>query len=295
MKLVYNEDQEKQKNIESHIILEEDNIKKAGKAQRAKLKGKPFKEKAAYFVEYYKYPVIAILIGAIIIYSVIASIAANKDYCFSAMMVNSVMIDSESVSQSFAEYSEFDTEKYTCYVDCGAMMSITGFGESDLATSTKFVAMIQSQDLDVVTMDSTNFYTQSLGESMIDLTTVLSKEDLEKHKDRLYYIDYKDIEKKDQNLGEPSGSLYNQVDTFEEIREDLEIHRHPENMEKPILVGIIIEDSPLITKTQSYSGLIPVFGIIGNSPRIENAVNFLHYIYDDSVDFSSLVATVVNN
>lgn len=296
MKLVYNEDKEteKQKNIENHTILEEDNVRKAGKVQRAKLKGKPFKEKVAYFVEYYKYPVLAVVIGGIILYSLIASIASNKDYCFSGMMINSVMIDSNEISDSFGEYAELDLDNYSCYIDCGSVMSITGFGEQDLASSTRFIAMIQSQDLDIVTLDSTNFYTQALGESMIDLTTVLSKEDLEKHKDRLYYIDYADIEKADETIGEPSGSLYNQIDTIEELRADLETHRHPENMEKPVLVGIIIEDAPLIKETQSYSGLIPVFGIIGNSPRMDAAVKFLQYMYDENVDFSKLTATTVN-
>ena len=73
------------------------------------------------------------------------------------------------------------------------------------------------------------------------------------------------------------------------IKADAEEHKHPENMEDPVPVGIYIEDSPFIEKTDSYHGLIPVFGIASTSQRMDKASTYLSYLYDDSIPFEAMV------
>ena len=86
-------------------------------------------------------------------------------------------------------------------------------------------------------------------------------------------------------------AFYNKMEnaTNAAIKADAEEHKHPENMENPVPVGIYIEDSPCIEKTDSYHGLIPVFGIASTSQRMDKASTYLSYLYDDSIPFEAMV------
>ena len=294
MKLVYNPNENAQgdQNREKPVVHYEDNVKKSGKFQREKIKDKPFKEKAAYYLEYYKYPALAVVVGGILLFTLIRSIVTSKSYCFNGMMVNSMALDSQTISSEFARIEEFDTDKYECFIDCDSLMSINGLSETDLATSTKFIAQIQTKDLDIATFDSTNFETEAMGECMMDLSSVLSAEDLERFKDKLYYIDYAEIERLDRADDKIIDHTIKEVPTMEEMQANIAVHQHPENMEKPMLVGIIIDESPLVKNTYCYAGTIPVFGIIVNTQRVDSAINFLHFIFDESYDFTALTPYV---
>lgn len=286
MKLVYNPNPEETNNIDTPHTLQGENVREESKDQRSKMKDKPFKEKAAYYIGYYKFHALAVVLVTGILISLIYTFVTAKDNAFCAMMVNCILIDEKKIGEDFASYSNIDLEEFECIVSVDS--NATSDANADAATNTRFAAMIASQDLDAFVGDSISFEQDALGEVFIDLREVLSEEDLNKHKDKIYYIDYAEIEKRN-NSDEIIMFDDKTERTFEEQQANVKFHLNPDNLTTPIPVGIVVDDAPLITDTMAYPTTIPIFGIIVNSQRIDKSVDFLHYMYEENTDYSTLI------
>ncbi|MCR4989952.1 MAG: hypothetical protein K6A38_03715 [Lachnospiraceae bacterium] len=253
--------------------------------QTMKMKDRPFKEKFSYFMDYYKWAVLGVVVGLAIIISIVKAIVTNKDYCFVAMMVNSSNINSEVIGNDFGAYAGLDIEKYLSYVNTNEVENLQAAATSDYGVATRFAALLSTGDLDCVVYDSIIFNNKAVNGVFFDLTTVLPSEDIEKFKDRFYYVDNAVLKKIAEDIS--FEDAYNvSRGTYEEQLEDLKFHTDPSAMEDPVPVGIIVEDSPLIKGTDSYFELIPVFAIPQNTSRLDTAISFLHFLYDETVDAS---------
>ena len=295
MKLVYDPEGENKKEeikneAEEHVLSKDISIKDEIKKQRKSLKGRPFKEKFAYYKDYYLIITIAVIAVVAFVVYLISSIASNKDYCFYANIVNATNIDSTLLSEGFAEYASLDTENYNCFIDSASYESLDGTSTSDIGLQTRFVGLIATGDLDVTVFNSELFYRKAINDIYLDLRDVLSDDELKAYedKDMIYYIDRAEITAAEENddviLEENTDSDM----TLEEQAEELKLHTDPSSMEDPIPIGIVLSSSPLVTELDAYPGLIPVFGIIANSSHIDNSLSFLNYILDESVDFTKM-------
>lgn len=287
MKLYYEEsnNDNKEASAPSQHTLQGDNIWEETKNQHQKMKDKPFKEKFEYYFGYYKFHALAIVVGIVALISIVKAIASSKDYCFSSLIINSVNINAETLSDDFAQYAMLDTDNYNCYIDANLSDSLSTTGANDGSTSTKFTAMMATKDLDVTVYDSIHFYIKGLNNAFIDLKTVLSDEEIKKYEDYFYYIDGKEIARASEDDSDIIKALEFDGDS-KAIDEDIKKHMDPSLMEEPIAIGIIINDSNLIKSTYAYSKNIPVLGIIANSERTETAVKFIEFIFDNDIDFS---------
>jgi|GEM_PF-88837 len=290
MKLYYNSDDEGQNSPnpeeKSEHVLQGHDIRVETKNQKEKMKDKPFKEKLGWFFEYYKFHVLGVVVGIIALYSIVHAVITSKDYSFSSMIINSSNIDSEITSELFSEYASLDQEKYNCYIDANEVEKSANSMITDTSVSTRFAAMISSKDLDVIIYDSKEFYEKSLSDFYMDLSTVLSEDDLERFKDNLYYVDRAEMVR-----AETDETIYNEIQSiptdYNSLKEELKKHQDPSSMEDPVLVGIVIEDSPFVVKTDCYFEKIPVFAIAINTQRLDAALSFLHFIYEEDIDFTS--------
>ena len=256
-------------------------------SQNEKMKDKPFKEKFEYFWEYYKLPVIGVIIGAIIIFSIIKAIVTAKDYCFVAMLVNSANIDTVKMSESFAGYAGLDTDKYNCYISANEAENMMNSNAADYGPATRFAALLAADDLDCVVYDSMVVNNKAVNDVFADLRKILSDEDLKRYEDRFYYIDNEIMKKVSEDLA--FGDAYNEErGTYDDQLKDLEYHMNPSAMADPVPVGIVMTDSPMAKQMDSYYELLPVFAITQNTKRLDSAIAFLHYLTDDSVDFTSM-------
>lgn len=297
MKMVYETEEEKKKRLEeqekknAEMALHGHDLKAETKEQHAKMKNRPLKERIAYFVEYYKWQVLVTVGFTFLAVAIIHAFITAKDYCFSAMIVNSVNIDGELMGDDFGQYAGLDLKKYDCFIDSTVKESLTSAEQSDIAASTKFTALIGSADLDVTVFDSELFYKKALNDVFLDLTEVLTAEQLSRLESKIYYIDYAEIRKADEDTQKmliDMELLNRERGSFEEQLEDLEEHLHPENMVEPMAVGIVIDDCSMVATLGAYYDTIPVLGIIGNTQRLDAAVKFIDYIYDESIDFTKL-------
>lgn len=274
-------DNKTEENNNEHALAQGETVMKESLRQLQKMKDKPFKDRMAYYVNYYKWYVIGAVAIIGILSSVIHTMVTHKDLCFSAMMINANLYES-TIDTDFGTYANLNLDEYDCLIDTTAKIGTSGAYYDDTATVAKMVANIQSQELDCIVCDSIRFENDAYNETYQDIKVLLSPEKIEKYEDDFYYIDMDVVRKEQEKDLELTAESLNEDKydtTREKMEEALEYHRHPENMKEPIAVGIIVSDAPFIVNNDVYTLYIPVFGVIGNTTRPELAIEFLEYLY----------------
>lgn len=260
--------------------------------QQQKLKGKSPKEKLQYFWYYYKIHTIVIVCVVIFLVTMLHDILSAKDYAFYGVMLNSVDLSGDSMEDAFGEYAGLDLETYECFIDTDSTLSYRSATQYDMATSQRLIALVQTKDLDALVFDSEIYNNYANNGMFVDLSTLYSPEELQKYEDRLYYVDNAQIARADEDPDYKNEALAfldeEKEITNDDILREAETHRHPENMEDPIPVGIFLEGSPFVQKTNAYDILTPVFGISATTTRPETAKKFLDFLWDEQVDFASM-------
>ena len=245
------------------------------------------KGKLEYFWDYYKVHTIVGIFVLIMAITLIHDIVTSKDFIFNCVMVNSFQLDSDSLENAFAEYAGLDLDEYDCYIDTSTSLSLTTYDQYNMATVQKIMAQMQSGDLDALVFNSEIFNNYSLNGIFMDLRTVMTDEELEKYKDYLYYIDYAEL----LRASEEELDLDAVTEPVEiDVEAETLMHRHPEDMEDPMPIGIFIGDSPFVEQSNSYhSSLQPVFGIVATCKRVEVAKQYMDFLWDDTIDFTQMI------
>lgn len=214
------------------------------KEQNAKLKGAPLKDKLLYFKEYYMLTAFAVIIICAVAFSLVYTMVTAPDDTALGIFFYNDTGDSSSTRliDGFAKYRGIDTAKHKVYID-STMSYSPDFPDMDTYVSLeKAMAAVTSSDLDIIVGDTAVIdYFAKCG-LFGDVTLLLPDDLLEKYKDRLYYA----------ACGESAEQLP---------------------------VGIRIFDSPALNEYNYYTDKEPVFAFVVNSDNIDNAVEFLKYIY----------------
>ncbi len=262
--------------------------------QQLKTKDMSAKGKLQYFWCYYKYHTLAAAFIIFFVVSILHNILSAKDYAFYGIMLNSINLDGDQMQASFGEYASLDLEEYECFIDTQSTLSYSSMTQYDMATAQKIIALCQTGDLDAVVFDSQVFNTYANNELFADLRTIYSDAELQKYQDQLYYVDYAEILRAKEDIDYENADLVSTEEngalTLDEILAEAETHRQPENMEQPMPVGIFLDASPFEEQTGAYGQLQPVFGIAVTSTRTDTAKQYLEFLWDDAVDFGSMVA-----
>ena len=262
------------------------------KEQQLKTKDMSFKGKLQYFWYSYKVHTIVGIIAVFFLSSLLHDILTAKDFCFYGIMLNSQQLSDDALKTTFSEYAELDTEKFECFIDTESTLNYSTMTEFDMATAQKLIALVQTADLDAVVFDSEIFNNYSNNEMFLDLTTVFTADELAKYKDNLYYIDYAVVQAANDDVNYDNDNIISTDEdaayTIDEILAEAETHRHPENMEQPIPVGVFVTDSPFAVKSGAYGDFEAVFGVSATTTRIDTAKQYLEYLWDDSIDFGNM-------
>lgn len=211
--------------------------------QNAKLKGAPLKEKFAYFREYYLKTTIAVIVtAAVVIYIAYSMLTAPSDTAFAAYFYNDTGDSSNTeLIDGFIEYMHIDTKEHEAYID--ATMNYDSRETIDAYVGLeKAMAVISTKELDVIVGDTDTLDYFSKSGCLHDITAILPGDLIAEFEDRFYYA----------------------------LSED-----------GLVPVGIYVTDSPKLNKYHYYDGKEPVMGFIVNSNSIDNAIEFLRYLYMD--------------
>ncbi|MDE7197939.1 MAG: hypothetical protein K2O15_03540 [Lachnospiraceae bacterium] len=249
-----------------------------------------FKEKLAYFWDYYKIHTIAAILVIAFVIAFINSYRSNKPFAFYAVLLNAASTEENhdtSViwADEFQSYAEIDPESYQVYIDTSVSISDDGGSQYDVANRQKMAAMMQIGDIHAIVADTETFESYAALGNFYVLTDTFSEDELAPYKDFLYYTDAAAFD------AETGDTLAEMEAAQAEIYEKVIDHSDPSTMEKPVAVGVRIPDSGnkiadagyytyLAEQNYSFQGY-PSEVVIGIPLSVENpdlALQFLAYI-----------------
>ncbi len=238
------------------------------------LKEGTFQEKLKYFWDYYKWHTIGGIAAIICVIWIGYDVTHQDESLLYVALINcsSVYDDSEYVSG------------IEDYLGVGSGQSITIENSLDLTedatdyTGYELLAVrLAANELDVMVAEEETIAVYSQDDTLYDLTTIMSEEQLKRYSDYFYYVDYALIE----------NGYYEETEYEDQIADGTMGHVSPENMEQPVAVGVYIattteEGSYVRTSSDFnsnyyYSGEA-IFSIMYYSEHTDAALQFLDYI-----------------
>ncbi len=241
------------------------------------LKGMGFKAHWDYFWDYYKVHVIAVVFVLVFGIMLIHDVTSNKPYALNGIFINANTLNSpDSIETDFAELEGINTEESEVFLDVSTTLSAINTSQNDVSSTEKIYAMIAAKELDVCLADPQIFDRLASNDVYVDLREYFTEDELSELGDKVYYIDYAEIEAKnnaDIDLSEEAMQAEMEAAqnyTFE--------RRDPAEMEKPVPVGIIVENNSLLSDNEFYPGVTPLAGIVISTERGDVAADFIRYL-----------------
>lgn len=242
--------------------------------EREALKHGTFQQKFQYFMDYYKWYVIAGVILAVIAVSIIRDMASTREYAFYAAFLNGLedQVPAETFWADFSARLELDTDKYTTGADTTMSISLTFQDEATVTSMQKLMVYLAAGELDVVAGDSPTFLHFASTDTYFDLREILSPELLTAYEPYLYYVDMDEVRARDE------ATRNGIVDSFTAAEYD---PRSPEGLGDPVPIAICIQDSPKLRGVYYFrEGDVPM-GFVRNSRHPEEALAFLEYLFEE--------------
>lgn len=211
---------------------------------RKVLEEEGLKGRLKYFVYYYKWPVLIALIVIIFFGTSLFQVLSKKDTALQVLMVNGFPnIEAEDFMTDFEKTITIDTTKEDTLLDDSFYINAESPTMYDEQNAEKLFVMSSAGVVDVVLVDEAYFKIMAEAGYLLDLSTILTEEQMTFYADRAFYYD--------------SANNYAEGEEF---------------------VGIEVTSSPKIVNTQSYPNTKAYFCMIMNAPNIENSLAFLEYL-----------------
>lgn len=165
------------------------------KEQQQKLKGKPFKEKWAYFWEYYKIQTIVVIAVLAFAGNLIYTFATRKDTVMEVAFVNCYMnteVDSDTMIADFEQYADIDTSSDCAAINRDMYVDYENSDQYSYANMQKIIAMISGKTLDALITDDTYMDHNLEAGLFCDLHQYFTDEELAQYGDQVIYKDLPD-------------------------------------------------------------------------------------------------------
>jgi len=183
---------------------------------------------------------------------------------------------SNDLSQDIVKLLDVDTSKERVDCDFSRYQAPgTSFNQADMATQTAILSGISSGDIDVVIMDRYNFDRYVDGGTIQDLRDVLSKKELEKYQDQIYYIDGDTLTKSDASKDDMASEEVSEEEARKTEALDGFVKPDPTTMKDPIPAGLLVNDMPYISKQGYYKKTVAVLGITTKTKRPNDVKKFI--------------------
>ncbi|MCD7737466.1 MAG: hypothetical protein LUH58_00245 [Lachnospiraceae bacterium] len=245
--------------------------------ERDKIKHGTFKEKWKYFWDYYKWHVIGGTLGLIMVIWIVYDVThQNESVLYVAFLNCASVYDTSEYVASVEEYLGVE-DGQALTID--SSLDLTDDNTEAYYSYETLAVRIAANELDVMVAEEEFIYGYASGDSLIDLTTVMTEEQMERYSDYFYYIDYALIE---------SGYYDNEELSYEDlVFEGTAGHVSPEDMEQPVAVGVYIsttnEPGDYVCTSaefnQNYYYSEPaIFTLMCYSEHTEAALQFLDFI-----------------
>jgi len=254
------------------------------KEEREAIKHGTLKQKLAYFADYYKWHLIITVAVIAAVTSFIVHVVTQKDTALYLCMLNvtawSTTIASEGhmtpeeYAAGFAEYAGIDTDKYNIQVDTSLQINPDSLDENTIFGSQKFMTYLAAAEMDVIVTDEDSLEHYAYQNNFHDLRDILTPEQLEKYEPYFYYIDMAVVEDRAAYMED----INNMADSY--VLE-IENARDPKTMEKPVPVGIYLDNCDDLRDPFYFPGDDVIACVFANTTRPETAVQYLDYLMRD--------------
>jgi hypothetical protein len=251
--------------------------------QRKKLKGQGLKAHLDYFWEYYKIQFLLVVLGLAVLIYMVNFFMSKKERVFGVTVLNVEANEEEGartwsndLSQDIVKLLDVNTSKERVDCDFSRYQAPgTSFNQADMATQTAILSGISSSDIDVVIMDRYNFDRYVDGGTIQDLRDVLSKKELEKYQDQIYYIDGDTLTKSEASKDDMTSEEVSEEEARKTEALDGFVKPDPTTMKDPIPAGLLVNDMPYISKQGYYKKTVAVLGITTKTKRPNDVKKFI--------------------
>ena len=244
------------------------------KEEREALKHGTFKQKFSYFLDYYKWYVIAAVLILFFAGSLIYQAVTQKDRAIFVALLNVYELEpSEEYPARFAEYIGIDPDEYDVYFDTSMHMDssdLTAYDETTMATTQKLMVYIAAKEIDVLIANESTTNSYAYNETFYDLSAVLSEEQFEKYKPYFYYMD--------QAVAEAINEADNTGEEYVSVP-DYPSPRNPEAMENPIPVGIYLDEADALMENYYFTDGTVILTIPANTEHLDAAKQYIDFIF----------------
>ncbi len=229
------------------------------------------KEKFKYLVDYYGFrTVVALIILTVVIVYIVQACTAPEEILHGTFVNISQYGRSHAVAEigeNFLKDQKIDSSKFTA--SFGGNLTISeNDPETTAASYQVLAAQVSGKMLDFI-VSSPDFVTTYAYEGLfVDLSEVLTKEQMEMYEPYFLYVDgeiIKELQKTDLSSDESFNVTYPDC-------------RKPEDMKDPIPVLIDLSQSKQIKDLYNAKKIDLCYGILVIGPNQENAIKFLDYI-----------------
>lgn len=227
------------------------------------------RQKYQYFKDYYRMPLIILLLASAFIGILIYQFVTRKDSAFYAVLLNcSPYEENEWFKEEYTQRADIDLEQVDVTLDTGIYFKLNSNDEDSYLTTQKLDTYTGAGQLDVIlgAGDEFAYYANSI--LFRDLREVLSPEQIEKYEPYFYYVDT---------------ALWDAANNFNLDIFNAPDPRNPQEMEHPIPVAIYVESCETLNQAYYFKNAEDgiAVGIYANAPHLDNALNFIDYLFTE--------------
>lgn len=236
--------------------------------EREAIKHGTLKQKLSYFFDYYKWHVVitAAVIGIVI--SLVVNIINRKETALYVCMLNTLSLDAEGYAAGFAEFADIDLGKYDLIFDTNLSIQEGELDQTSVATAQKLLVYIAAGQVDLMITDNETLRMYTANGYFYDLREFLTPEQLERYEPYFYYVDMKVVEERREAMDRADDSY---VPSYPDPRK-------PEEMERPIPVGLYLDDSKNFRNTFFFMTDDVVLAVLENTAQPETVRQFIDYV-----------------
>lgn len=242
------------------------------KEEREALKHGTPKQKFNYFMDYYKWHVIIAVIVIIVGVYTVREIMDKKETALYTCLLNTIELEAApQYNADFAEAIGLDTNKYKLIFDANTWIDMNAIDESTMANSQKLIAYLAAGELDIMITDADSITNYAYQNNFLTMEELLSPELYEKYKPYFYYMDMAAQEEWNEYISDPDNLML-------DISYDFPAPRKPEEMERPVAIGIFLDECKELRQNYHFQSNDVVFGVFGNTSRKETVLQYLEYL-----------------
>ncbi|MBQ8802305.1 MAG: hypothetical protein IJZ53_01540 [Tyzzerella sp.] len=236
------------------------------------LKNGTKKEKLAYFWEYYKWYVIIPAIIIIAVGSYIHHLVTAPEPLLNGVLLNVTEINTEEIIADFCKEQEIDTDDYSVDLNTGVnYVANDDTGMANYESSQALMAWVSAGSVDFINGDLESVTELAYKGYFVDLTEVLSEEQIEKYEPYFLYIDQEII------------TEVNRLQDANEEMPDIETPdcTKPEEMEDPIPVMIDMSKCEVLAEGYANAEKGLALGMTVKSEHAEMVLEFIDYLMEE--------------